>query len=314
MGDKDDHRRPPLPDEGAPTIGADGSFRLSQDDILRYQESLKNRRGSLLVIAGNPADIGTTLVFSEAAVIGREQANLQLKDGLISRRHAIVEMWGSDYVVKDNNSTNGTKVNGQPITGVHQLQEGDRIHVGDTVVKFTLVDDTEASYLRTMDKMVGTDDLTGLPAKHRFDAALEEALRQARHTGTALSVMMMDMDRLKQVNDTHGHHMGASTIGQVGGLIHQLVAGMGEACRFGGDEFSAFLRGFPLEAAMAMGERIRADVERTNFGPQGTDVRVNISIGVAELPPHVNTIKELIDLADRALYRAKAGGRNMVCS
>ena len=313
MGD-DDNRKSLPPDEGAPTIGADGHFRLNRDDILKYQESLLNKRGSLLVIAGNPADIGNTLVFSDVAVIGREQADLQLKDGLISRRHAIVEKWGGDYVVKDNGSTNGTMVNGAPIAGVHQLSELDRIHVGETVIKFTLVDDTEASYLRTMDKMVGTDELTGLIAKHRFDAALEESLRTARHTGTFLSVMMMDMDRLKQVNDTHGHHMGAGTIRQVGGQIKEIVTGLGEACRFGGDEFSAFLRGFPLQAAVSIAERIRATVEATNYGPDGLDVRVSISIGVAELPSDVETIKDLIDLADRALYRAKRGGRNIVCS
>ena len=312
MADNDDFKKSCPPEDGAPTIGADGHFRLNRDDILKYQAGMKNRRGSLLVIAGNPADIGNTLVFSDVAVIGREQANLQLKDGLISRRHAIVEKWGADYVVKDNGSTNGTMVNSAPMSGVHQLTEGDRIHVGDTVIKFTLVDDTEASYLRTMDKMVGTDDLTGLIAKHRFDAALEEALRTARHTGTYLSVMMMDMDRLKQVNDSHGHHMGASTISQVGGQIKDIVTGLGEACRFGGDEFSAFLRGFPLQAALSIAERIRGTVEATNYGPAGLDVRVSISIGVAELPPGVETIKDLIDLADRALYRAKEGGRNIV--
>jgi diguanylate cyclase (GGDEF)-like protein len=313
MGQDDEHRKSIPPEEGAPTIGADGHFRLSRDDILKYQQSLENRRGSLLVIAGNPADIGNTLVFAEAAVIGREQANLQLKDGLISRRHAVVEKWSTDYVVKDNGSTNGTMVNGEPIAGVHQLHEGDRIHVGETVIKFTLVDDTEASYLRKMDQMVGTDELTGLMAKHRFDAALEEALRTARHTGTYLSVMMMDMDRLKQVNDTHGHHMGAGTIRQVGQQIGEIVTGLGEACRFGGDEFSAFLRGFPLPAAISIAERIRATVETTNYGPPDLDVRVSISIGVAELPAGVETIRALVDLADRALYRAKEGGRNVVC-
>ena len=89
MGRDDYKKSMPPTEEAAPTIGADGHFRLTREDILKYQQSLENRRGSLLVIAGNPADIGNTLVFSEVAVIGREQSDLSLKDGLISRRHAV---------------------------------------------------------------------------------------------------------------------------------------------------------------------------------------------------------------------------------
>ena len=300
------------PDLTAPTIGFEGSFRLKKEDVERYQKAQQARRGSLTVIAGTSADMGNTLVFQQRAVIGREQADIQLHDARISRSHAIVERWGADYAVKDNDSTNGTTVNGQPLQGLVQLADGDRIGLGETEIKFALVDDTEASYLRSMDRLVGTDDLTGLMAKHRFDAALEQVLRSSRHSGTSLSVMMMDMDRLKQVNDAHGHHMGASTIGQVGELIAQIIGGQGKACRFGGDEFSAFLTGFGVVPARAVAEQIRHAVEARDFGPQGVEVRVSISIGVAEVPAGPMELRQALDLADRALYRAKAGGRNRV--
>jgi diguanylate cyclase (GGDEF)-like protein len=312
MGDRDDNDDGSYPADGAPTIGADGSFRLHRDDLVAYQQARGRRVGSLVVIAGNSADIGNTYLVHESVIIGREGSDMVLRDARVSRRHAVVSRDGAAYVVQDNRSTNGTELNGKLLKTQQSLQEGDRILIGETVIKFTLVDDTEAGYLQMMDRLVGTDGLTGLLAKHRFDAALDEALRNACHNRLPLSVMMLDVDHLKAINDRHGHHAGEGTIRQVGRLIAQVLSGKGEACRFGGDEFSAFLLNCRLPAALATAEEIRARVEETDFGLGGDSIRTGISIGVAEMPPGVQSAKPLLDLADQALYRAKARGRNAV--
>ena len=299
-------------DEGAPTLLPDGPFRLSRDVVLRYQEQLASRVGSLLVIAGTQADIGNACLVEGEIRIGREQCDVSLADGRISRLHAVVERRETSYFLRDNRSTNGTLLNGEPVQEEQRLADGDKIFMGETVIKFTLVDETEAEYMRTIDRLVGRDTLTGLLAKHRFDAALDEAVRQAVHSNRPLSAMMMDMDRLKQLNDACGHHVGAATIQKVGELIDQVLKGKGKACRFGGDEFTAFLPGAGLSQAAEMAERIRSVIEAAELAPAESGVQTTISIGVARLPQGVAAARDLLDLADMALYRAKEKGRNIV--
>jgi two-component system, cell cycle response regulator len=282
-----------------------------KEDCANYQKDSK-LKGSLVIIDGTPADVGNHVVVGDEVLIGREQGPFPLRDGRISRRHCILRYREGSYWIEDLGSTNGTQVNGRPVLESYKLSDGDQIFVGRTVMKFTLVDNTEANYLRQMERLVGTDALTGLVAKYRFDAALAEAIRIARMTGRPLSVLMMDMDGLKQVNDTHGHHFGANTISCVGKIIADTFRGRGEACRFGGDEFSAYLPGVDIQHAVAVGEQICEAVRTTPFPFKGIDIRVSISIGVTELLPEIATMEQLLHLADQALYRAKRAGRDRV--
>jgi two-component system, cell cycle response regulator len=291
-------------------LGA-GTLRIDADSVLRFREQ-RGYRGSLLVIAGSSADIGVHLVIEASVTIGREPVGLQLHDGGISRSHATVELRGTECVLRDLGSTNGTLVNGAPLQGERLLQEGDKILLGQTVMKFILVDETEAAYLRQVQNLVGTDELTGLMSKHRFDAAMKDAMRNARSAQLPLTAMMMDMDGLKGVNDQHGHQAGASTIRRVGALIGRLLEGRGEACRFGGDEFSAFLPGLDLPQAMGVGELIRSAVEQQPLDWGGHRLAVTISIGVAALSVAVADFGGFLHLADQALYRAKRKGKNRV--
>lgn len=269
-------------------------------------------KGSLLVISGSQSDIGNHMLVDYPVVIGRDLADLTLHDGRISRRHVMVEPSDGRYFVKDLGSTNGTCLNGKILTERTELREGDKILLGQSVVKFMLVDQTEAEYLRDMQHQAGIDQLTGLPAKHRFDALLQEAIGTAQAMEFSLSVMMMDMDGLKSINDAHGHQMGAHTISMVGRIIGRALKGKGEACRFGGDEFCAMLPKRPLADALAIGEQIRREVEETAYSLKGITVRATISIGVAELTESTATEHDLLAHADKALYRSKAKGRNNV--
>jgi diguanylate cyclase (GGDEF)-like protein len=268
--------------------------------------------GSLIVIAGAPADVGTHVLVGDEVVIGRVGEGLQLRDGRTSRRH--VRVWCSDgaYQVEDMGSTNGTALNGRRLEAPTPLHDGDKIYLGSTVLKFTLVDETEAAYLARMARLAGTDPLTGLHAKHRFDSMLDEALRIARSTGTPLVVRMMDMDGLKRINDAHGHQHGAHTIATVGARIGALLGGRGEACRFGGDEFCAYLPGVDLQAALELADELRRIVEGGEYELEGVVVRATISIGVAAASPDRPSREMLVAAADRALYRAKGKGRNCV--
>ena len=296
----------------APAPDPAGTVRIDKMSVQLLREEL-GRKGLLLIIDGAAADLGKYYSVETSIVIGRDANGFQLADEKCSRCHAKIEKEGTQYVLRDLKSTNGTMVNSSFIHHEHVLCDGDRIWIGKTILKFTLVDSTEASYLRKVEEIVSRDDLTGLLSKRRFDMLLSEATRKARTTQTALSVLMMDMDGLKAINDRHGHQAGAATISQVGKILQEQLHECGEACRFGGDEFCAFLPGANLEKAFEISENIRRTIAETAFAFNDLKLRASISIGVTTLaPPPPYTSDELIRRADLALYRAKAKGRNAV--
>ncbi len=193
------------------------------------------------------------------------------------------------------------------------LTDGDKISVGDTVMRFALADKIDIDYQSEVSLLVGTDTLTGLPSKRRFDESFRFALQVASQNQKSVALLMMDMDGLKKINDTHGHLYGAHSIGCAGRLIAQVLDGIGQACRFGGDEFSAFLTDCNLEKAMAVAEQIRVAIENAGMEKDGIPLRPTISIGVACFPEAGKTPVDLTHEADLALYRAKANGKNCVC-
>jgi diguanylate cyclase (GGDEF)-like protein len=270
--------------------------------------------GSLLVIAGAPADVGTHVVIEDEIVVGRMTTGLQLRDGQTSRQHCTVwlDKDAEQYVVRDLGSTNGTQLNGEPLEGESSIESGDKISLGQTLLKFTFVDQTEALYLRRMQQLAGTDPLTGLHAKHRFDSMFVEALRMCRASQTPLTALMMDMDGLKAINDRHGHRTGAHTIAEVGQLLGRILADRGEACRFGGDEFCAYLPGTGLEEAAQIEEEFRRAVQSGRFEFEGVVVQATISIGLAQFGDTFSNVDQIVAAADKALYRAKDKGRNCV--
>ncbi len=282
-----------------------------RDSIARAQR----KQAALVVLQGSESDIGTHVVLEKPVTIGRDPAcELPLQDDGISRRHCRVSRAGDGdhFLVEDLRSTNGTLLNGEPLKLSTRLRAGDRIYLGACVVKFTDSDALEVAYHAQMDQLAGTDDLTGLIAKRRFDASYVRALGVARALRKSLVVMMLDLDGLKQINDAHGHPVGAFTIAEVGKIIGTVVSPQGAACRFGGDEFAAFLAGRSKDDGIAVGEAIRKWVGTHKFQKDGIIVKPTISIGVAAFPEDGRTPEMLLRRADEALYRAKKTGRDRV--
>jgi len=282
-----------------------------RDSIARAQR----KQAALVVLQGSESEIGTHIMLDRAVTIGRDpKIELPLQDEGISRRHCriFLDKEKSSFFIEDLGSTNGTLLNGKKVAAAKKLEAGDRIYLGACVVKFTYSDALEVGYHAQMDVLVGTDDLTGLIAKRRFDAAYVRAVDEARCMDGPIAVMMLDLDGLKLINDTHGHPVGAHTIGEVGKLIGQVVSQHGAACRFGGDEFAAFLPGLCKRDGKEVGETIRALVAGHRFEKDGVVVRPTISIGVSAFPDDGETADILLRRADEALYRAKKTGRDRV--
>jgi two-component system cell cycle response regulator len=179
-------------------------------------------------------------------------------------------------------------------------------------VRFSFADELDEDFRAEIGLLVGTDPLTGLESKRRFDDALDFALQVARQEQQTLAVLMMDMDGVKQINDTHGHLFGAHVIGETGRIIARHLGPAGHASRFGGDEFSAYLPGLDKESALAAAEAIRVAIESAGMEKDGIALRPTISIGLAAFPEDAVEALELVASADAALYRAKDAGKNCV--
>jgi diguanylate cyclase (GGDEF)-like protein len=271
------------------------------------------KKAFLTVIRGK-ADLGVHTPVTDRTVLGRDpECTFPLHDLRVSWQHAnIAPLRDDTYVLNDLQSTNGTLVNGLPISGPHVLRDGEKIITGDTVLRFSLADEMDIDFQNEVSTLVGTDPLTGLESKRRFDEALEFALQSSKDANRPLAILMMDMDGVKQINDTHGHLFGAHVIGETGRLIARVLGANGRACRFGGDEFVAFMPGSDRDAGCETAEQIRQALESANLEKDGIQLAPTISIGVASYPTTSEDLLDLITTADAALYRAKDRGKNCV--
>jgi len=285
--------------------------RFESADLKKYRLDLKSP--TLLVLLGSDAGLRIPLQGDEVTLGRTNDADIMLHDEQISRRHAAIRFDSERqaYTITDLGSTNGTRLNLQDVKE-SVLQEGDKIFIGSTVLKFTLQDEVESEHGDALHKWVFTDDLTGLVVKRRFYSQLQFQLQRAIEQSEILSLVMMDLDGLKGINDAHGHATGAYIIAEVGKMIGEIINPVGLACRFGGDEFVAYLPKHDLTAAKDVCERIRSSIKERVFEKDGKSHRVSISIGVAAVSPGIQTMEALNQAADEALYRAKGKGRDCV--
>jgi diguanylate cyclase (GGDEF)-like protein len=163
---------------------------------------------------------------------------------------------------------------------------------------------------RAVEAQASTDALTGLPNRRYFDEFCG-LLARRRRADDAVGVLMVDIDKFKILNDTHGHATGDEVLRAVGGAIIAAVREDDVPARYGGEEFVVLLRNPSPAIAIEVGERVRASVAGLDLARLG--VRgVSVSVGVAVAGKADEPIGELIAQADRALYRAKRGGRDRV--
>lgn len=269
--------------------------------------------GSLLVVQGAEIDLGRHVMCDRPITIGRdERADLSLSDGSISRAHCMVERSDSGYVLVDLGSTNGTSLNGERVDGRLPLHPGDKIFIGASVIRFAYSDQLDHQFHSRLEEMVSIDPLTGMSSKRQYDATYRAMLERALAEETPLVVMVMDMDGLKLINDTHGHEMGGFVIAEVAILIRAVLEEHGYLCRFGGDEFVGCFAGLDKMRAVTLAEQVRDRVAHHNFVHNGVRVEPTISIGVASYPTDVADPNQLFSHADRAMYEAKRHGKNQV--
>jgi diguanylate cyclase (GGDEF)-like protein len=183
--------------------------------------------------------------------------------------------------------------------------------MGPIFFRFTLTDETEEASLRRRYEASIIDALTGAINRKHFDDRLVGELAYAKRHQTQVSLLFLDVDHFKRVNDRFGHPVGDSILRDLSSTIRGALRLEDIFARYGGEEFAIIARGIDLEHALLLAERVRTLVESTEFAHQTVPIPVTISIGVACLANCRDaSADQLLALADTHLYAAKAAGRN----
>jgi two-component system cell cycle response regulator len=268
----------------------------------------------LTVLTGTAA--GQMLRIPEGvAMIGRASSSqLRIDEEGVSRNHARIQRDGDAVSVDDLGSRNGTFLNGERIASPRVLEDGDKIQIGPiTVVRFAHHDEIDERYHQRLVASALRDPLTRLFNKRYLLDRLDCELRFARRHVMSLSLLMLDVDHFKDLNDRHGHLAGDAVLAHVAAVLQKAVRNEDIVARFGGEELAVVLRSAGIEQAAALGERLRKLIETTITRYRGQELRATISVGVAGYPStRAETIEQLVEAADQALYRAKHDGRNRV--
>ncbi len=243
-------------------------------------------------------------------VLGRDEScHLKLDDDAVSRRHATIESFGEQYVIRDLDSTNGTFVNEEPISCC-MLRSGDRIRLGKQIFKYVAGDEIESQYHEVMFQYAVSDGLTQLNNKRFFSEIMTREVAACRRRREPLSVLIMDLDKFKSINDTHGHLAGDAVLVEFAKRAASQLRSGELLARFGGEEFAVMCSGSEVNQAVQLAERIRLSLAQSPVKFEELQIPVTVSIGVAGTLSDNDTPATLLQRADECLYRAKESGRN----
>ena len=168
-----------------------------------------------------------------------------------------------------------------------------------------------ARFHQSADELSHTDALTHLPNRRRLELDLDLEVARSQRYNRPIACIMLDVDNFKNVNDVHGHQAGDEILSEFGSAFARSLRDSDTAYRYGGEEFCVLLRETDAHAAAIVGERLRVEIAN-RFAGIGGSAMVTASLGVAAIPSDAIDAKTLIAAADRALYGAKAAGRNCV--
>lgn len=290
--------------------------------ILVVDDELQTRETMLDLLSALGYEAGTASGGHEAiAMLRRERYDLVLTDLLMP------DMDGLDVVREIKTICPNTPVlvitgHGSVQTAVDSVRAGALDYIEQPISLDTLqlriqkafeYADLVASSVEYKHRAT-IDALTGLHNFGFFQEHIRREIESARRYGHPLSVLMIDMDHLKVYNDAYGHTAGNRVLMQLGELIRTNTRKADLACRFGGEEFVIILPHTGKKDAYLLCDRLRATIEETRF--EGEEVlplgKITVSSGVAAFPVDADSVEDLVERADQALYAAKRGGRNLV--
>ena len=254
------------------------------------------------------------LMTGDELVVGRASTcDLIIDDASLSRQHCRIRKTNGVWFVEDLESRNGTQVNGVRIKAPVRLDDGALIQLAaTTIIMFSHQEDLEVQAEQRLYASAVLDPLTGLHNRRHLDARLKSEFAFANRHGTPLSVLLIDIDHFKKVNDTYGHLGGDAALKALSDRLQRTVRIEDIVARYGGEEFAVVARGIEAPGAMLLADRVRMTAERLQVPHEGQIIAFTISVGVATMTRErlFDSIAALVKAADDALYEAKAAGRN----
>lgn len=273
---------------------------------------------ALKVVAGpDMLRFATLDAACQRVTIGRDlTCDLSLSDASVSRTHAAVEIDESGSLwIEDLGSTNGTAIDGTLIEGRRPIVLGCSLMIGTVVLRVERMSLKELCHLKRVAERLSVadkDPLTGLISRRYLDDELPGILVRHHASEVPLSILFLDIDHFKIVNDTWGHGLGDEILRAVSRLMVMSLRDSDTSVRYGGEELIAILPNCDLDGAMRSAERLRREIQEHAWDTYVEGLTITVSIGVACAQPE-ETASAWIHRADAALYRAKREGRDRVC-
>src|SRR3954447_7799187 len=237
-----------------------------------------------LILIYGTSDLGKRFELSHNTSIGRDTSNDICVDmSFVSRQHARVTRRDQLWFIEDLGSRNGTQINGQQIEGVTRLDNGDQIKIGGAIFKYIAGGNVEALFHEEIYRMTIFDGLTKVHNKRYLLDFLEREIARARRYSSPLSMAMLDIDRFKTLNDTHGHQAGDYVLERVASAMSGLVRREQLLARYGGEEFALVLPELDGPQVRGFCDSIRQKVASESYVFAGNSMSVTVSIGAAML-------------------------------
>jgi two-component system, cell cycle response regulator len=292
-------------------VSEDGRIKTVVTAISKISDRPVAKEACLVVIYG--LELGKKFDLNRPQIIvGRSsKAEIQIDQEAVSRNHCKIINTGNAIMLRDMGSTNGTYVNDEMIDE-HVLRDGDFVKVGHCIFKFLSGNNIENAYHEEIYRLTTVDGLTQAFNRRYFIETLEREIGRTRRYKRDLSLIMVDIDRFKGVNDSFGHLAGDHVLKQLASLLRTQLRREDVLARYGGEEFAIALPEIDRNAAMQLAEKIRKLVEVAEFKFEDAIIPITVSIGVASLREEVEDALGLIKHGDDALSAAKQSGRNCV--
>lgn len=273
----------------------------------------------LVLLVGPSNEIGRQWPVDKTDyIIGRSpSAHVHIEDRSVSKSHAKIVMSAGEVAIIDLESTNKTIVNEKLLTPLqpHKLKNNDQIKVGNIILKFLERGNIETvSVAQTFNKAL-IDPLTGINNRGALDTQGAELYNKSRVLGHPLSVIMMDIDFFRKINETYGHPGGDAVLIELTRVVREsLIRGNDFFARYGGEEFCLLVLGTPPKQLEDICERIRKTIQEHHFSYKDVKIPVTMSIGYSSIIDGDHSWTDIRDRADKALYNSKNLGRNRVSS
>src|ERR1700677_1169435 len=262
--------------------------------------SIANRSACLVHIYPTGPGMGTRYPLGEMPIVlGRaSDCDIRINDHSVSRRHARIQPGADGYYAVDLQSTNGTYVNDVPAS-MYKLKDGDYLRVGNCIYRFLMGGNVEAEYHEEIYRLTIIDALTDIHNKRYLMEFLDRELARSGRYARPLSLVMLDIDRFRNINESLGHLGGDFTLRELSARIKGNIRKEELYARYGGEEFAVVLPETTRDGAVKLGERLRVVVEGQPFKYEDKVYNVTISLGVATTAgDETMTPSALLRLAD----------------